>query len=64
MMYNICSGAIRWQMPDYLMAIVMFVLSLTVCEIFANQEKCQNFDREDEGQGQGQCQGQGQGVEK
>ena len=30
----------------------MFALSLTVYEIFANQEKCQNFDLENEGHGQ------------
>ena len=31
----------------------MFALSLTVYEIFAKQEKCQNFNLENEGQGQG-----------
>ena len=30
------------------MAIVMFAPSLTVCEIFAKQDKCQNFDLENE----------------
>ena len=35
----------------YLMVIVMFALSLTVYEIFANQEKCKNVDLEIEGQG-------------
>ena len=35
------------------MAIVMFALSLTVCEIFSKQEKCQNCDLENECQGQG-----------
>ena len=34
------------------MAIVMFALSLTVNKIFANQEKLQKFDRENEGHGQ------------
>ena len=29
----------------------MFVLSLTICEIFAKQEKCKNFDLENEGEG-------------
>ena len=32
---------------------VMFALSLTICEVFAKQEKCQNFDLENEDQGQG-----------
>ena len=37
--YNIHSGAIQWQIPDFLlMGIVMFDLSLTVYEIFANKE--------------------------
>ena len=35
------------------MAIVMFALSLTVYEIVANQEKCKNFDLENECQDQG-----------
>ena len=38
-------------MASYLMAIVMFALSLTVYVIFANQEKCANFDIENEGDG-------------
>ena len=33
------------------MAIVMFALSLTVYEIFAKQQKCQNFYLENKGQG-------------
>ena len=33
---------------SYLMAIVMFDLSHTVYEIFANEEQCQNFDLENE----------------
>ena len=37
-------------MTSYLMVIVIFALSLTVCEIFAKQGKCQNFDPENEGQ--------------
>ena len=53
MKYNIHSGVIRWQIYDFTqMAIVMFALSLTVCEIFAKQEKCRNFDLENEEQGQ------------
>ena len=35
------------------MAIVIFAPSLTVCEVFAKQEKFLNFDFENEGQGQG-----------
>ena len=31
----------------------MFALSLTVCEVFAKQEKFANFDLENEDQGQG-----------
>ena len=38
---------------SYLVAMVMFTPSLTVCEIFVKQEKCQNFDIENEGRGQG-----------
>ena len=34
------------------MVIVMFALSLTIYEIFANQEKLQNLDLENEGQDQ------------
>ena len=40
-------------MTIYLMAIVMFALSLTNYKMFANQIKCQNFDFENEDQGQG-----------
>ena len=36
--------------PSYMMVIVMFALSLAVCEIFANLINCQNFDIENEGQ--------------
>ena len=39
-------------MTSYLTEIVMFAISLTVCETFAKQEKSQNSDLEDEGQGQ------------
>ena len=35
-------------------AIVIFDLSLTICEIFAYQIKRQHFDLENEGQGQGE----------
>ena len=35
-----------------LKAIVMFAISLTVDDIFANQIKCPMFDLENEGQGQ------------
>ena len=35
------------------MAIAMFALSFTIYEIFAKQEKCQNFGLENEDQGQG-----------
>ena len=38
---------------SYLMAIVIFSLSLTVYEISTYQEKCQNFYLENESQGQG-----------
>ena len=38
---------------SYPMAMVMFSLSLTVCQIFAKQEKRQNFDFENEGQDHG-----------
>ena len=34
------------------MAIVMLAPSLTICEIFTNDEKCQKFDLENEGQEQ------------
>ena len=37
----------------YLIALVTFALSLTIYEIFSNQEECQNFDLEDEGLGHG-----------
>ena len=37
-------------MTSYPMAIVIFTLFLTVCDIFASQEKYQNFDLENEGQ--------------
>ena len=37
---------------SYLMAIVMFALSLTICKIYAKLIKCQNFDLENEGQSQ------------
>ena len=40
-------------LTSYLMAIVMFALSLTVYETFANQEKCHKFDLENEGYCQG-----------
>ena len=53
-MYNMCSGAIRWQTPVLLSdGLVMFALSLTVCEIFTKQAKGRNFDLEDKGQGRG-----------
>ena len=60
-MYNIRSGAFDDKyMISYFMAIVIFDLSLIVCEIFWKQEKCQQkSDFENEGQGQGQGQGQG-----
>ena len=38
-------------LTSYLMSLVMFALSLTIYEIFANQIKCQNLDLESEGQG-------------
>ena len=53
--YNIHSGSIPWKIPDFLSdgkCIVMFDLALTIYEIFANQEKCENFELETEGQGQ------------
>ena len=37
-------------MTSYLLAIVVFALSLTIYEIFANLIKLQNFDLEIEGQ--------------
>ena len=40
-------------MTSYLMAIAMFALSLTVCEIFAKLEKCQNIELKNEDQDQG-----------
>ena len=43
MMYNIRSGAVRWQIHDNLMTIVTFALSLTIYEIFAKQEKMPSF---------------------
>ena len=52
MMYNM-----RTHTTSYLMAILMFALSLTVCDIFATQEKCQNFDLENECQVQGEKNG-------
>ena len=39
-------------LTSFLIVIVMFALSLTNYEIFANQEKCQNFYLESECQGQ------------
>ena len=33
-------------LTSYLMAIVMFAISLTVYEKFAKSKKCQNFDLE------------------
>ena len=37
---------------SHIMAIVIFVLALTICEIFTKQEKCQNFDLiKNDGQG-------------
>ena len=42
---------------SYLTAIVMFALSLTVYEIFANLIKCENFYLENEGQGEGREKG-------
>ena len=35
------------------MAIVMFAISLNICETFAKVEKSQNFDLQNEGQGYG-----------
>ena len=35
------------------MAVVMFALSITIYDIFANQIKRQKFDLENDGQGQG-----------
>ena len=37
-------------MTSYLIAIVIFPLAITICEIFAKQEKYQNFELENEGQ--------------
>ena len=51
MMYNIRNGAIRWQIHFCLM--VMFALSLSIYEIFANQIKRHKFDLENEDQDQG-----------
>ena len=57
MMYNIRSDAIRWQslrIPDFLSDGNSNIdLSLTVCEMFAKQEKWRKFDPETEGQSQG-----------
>ena len=39
-------------LTSYMMAIVMFALSLTICEIFTKIIKYQSFDLENEGQGQ------------
>ena len=52
MTYNIRSGAIRCP-TSYLMATVMFALSLVVYEINANQDKCQKLNIQNEGRGQG-----------
>ena len=35
---------------SYLIALVLFALSLAVWDIFANQEKCKNFDLANDGQ--------------
>ena len=57
LMYNIRSGTIRWQMPDFLSDVNSnvcifsaftcqnrhFALSLTIFEIFANQAKYNNL---------------------
>ena len=54
MMYNIRSDAIRWQLPDFLSDGNSNIdLSLTVCEMFAKQEKWRKLDPETEGQSQG-----------
>ena len=54
MTFNIRSDSSQGQIAiSYLMAIVVFALSLTSYELFANQENCINFDLENEGQGQG-----------
>ena len=40
-------------MASYLVTTVMFVGSVTIYDIYANQIKCQKFDLENEGHGQG-----------
>ena len=66
MMYSIRTGVIRWQIPDFLSDGNNNVCSVSwdipkskenakdVYDIFVNQEKCKNFDLENEGQGQGE----------
>ena len=39
-------------LTSYLMAIVMFALSLVIGKIIAKQEECQNFDLQNEDHGQ------------
>ena len=51
MTYTIRSVPLDGKCPtSYMMVIAMFALYLTVYEIFANYEKCQNFDLKNEGQ--------------
>ena len=40
-------------LTSYLIAIVMFALSLTICEKLAKIIKCQKLEHENEGNGQG-----------
>ena len=54
MMYKIRSVPFDGKyMTSSLMAIVIFVLSVTIWEIFTKQEKFQNFSLENEAQDQG-----------
>ena len=44
MMHNISKGAIQWQIPAFLSdGIVMFAISLTICEKFTKIMKFQKF---------------------
>ena len=51
-MCNLSSDVIPWQIYDFLSDGKNNVCSLTLYEVFAKQEKCQNFDLDNGGQSQ------------
>ena len=48
-MYNNRAPFDFTYLTSYVMTIVIFVISLTICEIFPNKEKFQNVDIENGG---------------